>query len=405
MLTSEKVYKYLSRAISIVFLFYTVYICLLYNNPHAFLVKNFLIKFILMGAVISSIGNVVFSFIKNSVIIPILFLMLNICFLGAFQQTSLSLTYAIPVFLSYYTQDKKTLYRLLRINVAAYILSRTIRAYIIFLNGGYSFKSVIFGQILTATVEVTAFLGVVIPVFKSLIHKNEKFKTIIGEKENAAEDILRFCSTATSYHNKYLTAHIKGVKEITKVILDTLIQDYGYEINKYYYDQILFSVQFHDIGKIYIDSSILDKNGKLTDEEMALIKEHPTKGIELLSLLPKNVLSDGYIHVCKNVVSQHHERLDGSGYPKGLKGEDILFEARLVAVADVADALLSWRPYKPPMSWEKMALIFKEDANCYDELIVQALLKNKDKVLEISDENNKMLRELLFLCEKELVRS
>ncbi|MDO9508837.1 MAG: HD-GYP domain-containing protein, partial [Thermovirgaceae bacterium] len=96
----------------------------------------------------------------------------------------------------------------------------------------------------------------------------------------------------------------------------------------------------HDIGKISVPSEILSKPGKLSEVEMNLIREHPLHGREILSDI-ESVIPLG------EIIYQHHERLDGSGYPSGLKGDDILLEARILAVADVVEAMASHRPYRP----------------------------------------------------------
>ena len=191
------------------------------------------------------------------------------------------------------------------------------------------------------------------------------------------------------------------MRDITKILLDALIEC-GVYIAPEYYDQIVFSVQFHDIGKIYIDSSILDKKGRLTPDEFTLIKEHPDRGLELFSLLPKNVLDEDYMRTCKNVIYQHHERLDGSGYPTGTK--NISFEAKIVAIADVIDALLSWRPYKPPLSWDNLVSILEKEKAGFNYECLKVIYKEKDKILAVSDENNKALKQLLGLSGEDIIR-
>ena len=95
----------------------------------------------------------------------------------------------------------------------------------------------------------------------------------------------------------------------------------------------------HDVGKLSIPTEILSKPGKITENEFALIKEHPRKGYEIL----KNVESPWPL---AEIVYQHHERMDGSGYPRNLKGDAILMEARILAVSDVIEAMASRRPYR-----------------------------------------------------------
>jgi HD-GYP domain-containing protein (c-di-GMP phosphodiesterase class II) len=125
----------------------------------------------------------------------------------------------------------------------------------------------------------------------------------------------------------------------------------------------------HDIGKIGIPVSILDKPGRLTDEEFKAIRRHSTIGASILEPIA------AYAHAIP-IVLQHHEHFDGKGYPDGLAGETISLGARILAVADVYDALVSDRPYRAGMDRERVMEIIKEEAGKqFDPSVVQALLE------------------------------
>ena len=125
----------------------------------------------------------------------------------------------------------------------------------------------------------------------------------------------------------------------------------------------------HDIGKLGVPPSILDKPGKLTEEEFAVIRRHPSKGGEILEPIPN-------LQKVIPLVSQHHERFDGKGYPNGLSGESISLHARILAVADVYDALFSDRPYRPGWSREKVLAYTRENAGQqFDPEVVEAFLR------------------------------
>jgi putative nucleotidyltransferase with HDIG domain len=125
----------------------------------------------------------------------------------------------------------------------------------------------------------------------------------------------------------------------------------------------------HDIGKIGVPPSILDKPGKLTEEEFAVMRRHPSKGAEILESIPS-------LQKVIPIVSQHHERFDGKGYPNGLAGESISLLARIFAVADVVDALLSDRPYRPAWSREKVLAHTRENAGQqFDPKVVDAFFR------------------------------
>jgi putative nucleotidyltransferase with HDIG domain len=124
----------------------------------------------------------------------------------------------------------------------------------------------------------------------------------------------------------------------------------------------------HDIGKIAVPSSILDKPGRLTAAEYAVMREHPRTGARILEPIPE-------YHRLIPIVLQHHEWFDGQGYPDGLAGEDISFEARVVAVADVFDALRSERPYRDAMALDRcIELIQSGRGTQFDPRVVQAFL-------------------------------
>jgi len=125
----------------------------------------------------------------------------------------------------------------------------------------------------------------------------------------------------------------------------------------------------HDIGKIGVPPSILDKPGRLTEEEFAVIRNHPTKGVMILRPIPN-------LQKVLPIVLQHHERYDGKGYPNGLSGEYISLHARILAVADVVDALLSKRPYRPGWPREKVLAYAREKSGSqFDPTVVEAFFR------------------------------
>ncbi len=125
----------------------------------------------------------------------------------------------------------------------------------------------------------------------------------------------------------------------------------------------------HDLGKIAVPSEILSKPGKLSEIEFAMIKTHPQVAHDMLQ--PIKCLSQ----VCEMIL-QHHERMDGSGYPQGLKGKDILLEARILGVADVIEAMCSHRPYRPGLGLNRaLEEISRHRGSRYDSAVVDAALR------------------------------
>ena len=134
-------------------------------------------------------------------------------------------------------------------------------------------------------------------------------------------------------------------------------------------DGIRMAGTIHDIGKLSIPAEILSKPTKLTDIEFSLIKEHSRSGYEML----KDVESPWPL---AEIVYQHHERMNGSGYPRNLKGDEILMEARIMAVADVVEAMASHRPYRPTLGIEAaLEEIEKNKGILYDDAVADACLR------------------------------
>ena len=135
----------------------------------------------------------------------------------------------------------------------------------------------------------------------------------------------------------------------------------------------------HDLGKIGIPDAILLKRGRLTEEEFAIMRTHPQIGYEILRDSPSR-----FIQLGASIALHHHERWDVGGYPHGLKGEDIPRAARIVALADVFDALLSERPYKSAWSHdEAVAYVRAHSGSFFDPACVAALLRDMSAVIEI----------------------
>ena len=169
--------------------------------------------------------------------------------------------------------------------------------------------------------------------------------------------------TLSELRDPYTVGHEKRVAELAVAIGTEL----GFEAIRL--EGLRVAGYLHDIGKMIIPAEILSKPTRLTALEYEMVKGHPQAGFDVL----KNV---EFPWPVAQVALQHHERLDGSGYPQGLKGEAILFEARIVAVADVVEAMSSHRPYRPGLGIEKaLAEIERGRGGLYDPNIVDICLK------------------------------
>ncbi len=148
------------------------------------------------------------------------------------------------------------------------------------------------------------------------------------------------------------------------------------EMSKYYRNTITLSAYTHDIGKLSIPDGILNKEGPLTDDEYEEMKEHTIDGAELLEKQEK------YTHI-KDGAMYHHERWDGKGYPTGAKGEEIPFPARVIAIGDSIDAMMSDRPYRKALSKQQCREeIEKNSQIMYEPQLVKIVLENWDYIID-----------------------
>lgn len=154
--------------------------------------------------------------------------------------------------------------------------------------------------------------------------------------------------------------HLKRTKEVVSILVSKMQKDPNLNYSKEFYDDMIAAAPMHDIGKIAIDDKVLCKPGKFTDEEFTEMKTHAEKGAIIIKNLLSNFQSELFVEIAKNMAGSHHERWDGSGYPYGLKGEAIPLEARVMAIADVYDALVSKRCYKEAFSFADAYAIIEE---------------------------------------------
>ena len=165
---------------------------------------------------------------------------------------------------------------------------------------------------------------------------------------------------------------------------------YTDQLTDTFVSDVVHSAPLHDIGKIQVSDVILNKPGKLSEDEFETMKTHTTAGADMIRHAMDMVSESdsGYLKEAMNLANFHHEKWDGTGYPRGLKGEEIPLSARIMAVADVFDALVSRRSYKEPFPIEKALSIIREDAGShFDPLVAQAFLDAEDEVRRIAKLN------------------
>ena len=181
-------------------------------------------------------------------------------------------------------------------------------------------------------------------------------------------------SQIVEFRNGESGNHVKHIRVISELVMSRLLEITDkYKISPEEQDDIPLASALHDIGKIAIDEKILNKPGKLTAEEFAIIKTHSMHGAEMLSKL-ENFENEPLLHTAYEIARWHHERWDGRGYPDGLKGDDIPISAQIVSLADVYDALTSERCYKPPYSHDAaIQMILNGECGAFNPLLLECL--------------------------------
>ena len=175
--------------------------------------------------------------------------------------------------------------------------------------------------------------------------------------------------------SEYIRALVRGM--ITRGV-------YFDEMSKMNLESLISSARLHDVGKITITDAILNKPAKLTSEEFNVMQTHTTEGEKIIDHITLRTSNADFLHNARLFAGTHHERWDGTGYPQGRKGTDIPLQGRLMAIADVYDALVSERPYKGTFSSEEATRIIMENSGSqFDPEIAQVFFEVQDQFNEI----------------------
>ena len=224
-------------------------------------------------------------------------------------------------------------------------------------------------------------------------------KLLSNYNDQLSEQVTEKTENIVTMHNKLILGmaamvesrdnstggHIRRTSDVVRILMDEIKKDEGnadgrknirllfgkFGLTDKFTKDMIMAAPMHDLGKIAVDDAILRKPGRFTDEEFAKMKMHAAEGARIVNQILEGTSNDSFHKVAVNVAHYHHERWDGSGYPEGLKGEDIPVEARIMAIADVYDALVSKRVYKESFSFE--------DA---DRIMMESMGKHFDKRLE-----------------------
>ncbi len=213
--------------------------------------------------------------------------------------------------------------------------------------------------------------------FKKQISRGDTLEKEVAERTKEIRSIqlqiVRRLGMAGEFRDNETGAHVLRMSRISEVIAR------GAGLDEKTCELILHSSTMHDVGKIGIPDSILLKPGKFTEEEWQIMKSHTEIGTQIIGDYPADIFWMG-----STIAHSHHEKWDGSGYPEGLEGEAIPIAARIAAISDVFDALLSSRPYKDPWPLEKALAVMKENSGShFDPTLLNVFLDCLDEILEI----------------------
>lgn len=202
---------------------------------------------------------------------------------------------------------------------------------------------------------------------EELIEKNKKLQAHIDQTLRLQDNIIYAISNLIENRDLETGEHVKRTSDYVRMLAERAKEKdvYADILSDGYIEHLVKAAPLHDIGKIAVPDRILLKPGKLTEEEFEEIKKHAPKGGEIVNEIFFESDDKEYVKLASDVAAYHHEKWDGKGYPAGLSGEDIPLSARIMALADVFDALISKRHYKEAFELDKAFGIIKESAGSH----------------------------------------
>ena len=214
---------------------------------------------------------------------------------------------------------------------------------------------------------------------------NSELEEEVGQKtERIIEmhnNLIMSMATMVESRDNSTGGHIKRTSQAVRILIDEIRKDNKFDLTDEFCRDIIKAAPMHDLGKIAVDDAILRKPGRFTDEEFNEMKKHAAEGAHIVHEILKDTDDELFKVIAENVAHFHHERWDGSGYPEGLKGEEIPLEARIMAIADVYDALVSKRVYKESMSFEEADKIIMESmGKHFDEGLKEYYVKARPRL-------------------------
>ncbi len=220
---------------------------------------------------------------------------------------------------------------------------------------------------------------------------NEQLEKDVAEKvahiQKMQEDIILGMADIVESRDSNTGGHVRRTSKVVNIIVQEMRKTGLYKnMSDYFFECVVKAAPLHDFGKIAIEDSILRKKGRFTEEEFEKMKEHSSKGAKIVKQLLQNVDDKVFFDVSVNIAHYHHEKWNGLGYPEQLKGEKIPLEARIMALADVFDALVSKRCYKHQYSYDEAFKIIEESLGThFDPTIGKIFLSCRQKLEALYD--------------------
>lgn len=220
---------------------------------------------------------------------------------------------------------------------------------------------------------------------------NHRLEELVHEKvqeiSNSQKATILALAKLTESRDDETGNHVERVSSFSSLLAKRLLERNGMEeLMDSFLNNIHYAAALHDIGKVGIPDAILCKKGALKDKEFALIKTHTTIGAKTLEEIHTHYPNNSMIEMGVHIAKYHHERWDGGGYEGGLKGDKIPFSARIVALADVYDALRSRRPYKEPFSHKRaLEILYEEEGGHFDPFVLQAFKEVEQDFKRVHD--------------------
>lgn len=221
-----------------------------------------------------------------------------------------------------------------------------------------------------------------------LYTKQRRLTSLLSQQYNARVNnsriLVDIMASVMEVRNGESGRHVTHIEKLTELLLGDLARRSDkYSLGNEERSSIALASALHDIGKMSIDDAILNKPGRLTPEEFEIMKTHTTIGADMLRNLGRNHEGSALLDYAYQIARWHHERWDGTGYPDGLKGDDIPIAAQVVSVADVYDALTSVRVYKDTISQEEaIRMILDGECGAFNPLLIECLLEVRDRIAE-----------------------